>query len=199
MLNDSPLSTQTLASSQPLIRQNFSVVNTAFELNHVTYNDGSGNQGKHKFVQFPVQSAIPAGIAASDISLYNKLPAAPYPTTGVNELFLVKPDGTTHIPITASLQAQTGWSYLPSGVLMKWGRTTSINASEPFAYLYPTAASIPVFANVFTVMLTVIDNNTPYDTVVTIQTGTISATGFSIIYNGTPPGATVVNYLAIGN
>jgi len=196
-LNNVPVPGQSLGASRDLVNQNFSVIDTAFTVNHVAYNDGSGLQGKHKVVQFPVQAAIPS-LAVGDITLYNKLPAAPYPTTGVNELFVVKADGTT-TPITARAASTNGWSYLPSGILLKWGTTTRINASEPFAYLYPTGASIPVFSTVFSVQLTVIDDNTPYDTVVTLQTGTISATGFSVIYNGTPPNSTVVTYLAIGN
>ena len=197
-LNNVPVAGQSLGASRDLINQNFSVINTAFSVNHVPYNDGSGNQGKHAEVQFPVQSAIPAA-SAGDISLYNKLPAAPYPLTATNELFLIKADGTTNIPITASHQATAGWTYLPSGIILKWGTTTRINAGEPFAYLYPTSAATPVFSNAFSVQLTVIDNNAPYDTVVTLQTGTITATGFSVIYNGTPPNSTVVTYLAIGN
>ncbi len=129
--------------------------------------------------------------------MYNKLPAAPYPQTGVNELFIVKADGTT-TPITARAASTNGWSYLPSGILLKWGTTTSINASSPFAYLYPTGSSIPVFTSVYSVQLTVVDSNPPYDTVVTVQTGTMATTGFSVVYTGTPPNSTVVTYLAIG-
>lgn len=196
-LNNVPVAGQSLGASRDLINQNFSVIDTAFTVNHVAYNDGSGLQGKHKFVQFPVQAAIPS-LTAGDITLYNKLPASPYPQTGVNELFIVKANGTT-TPITARAASTNGWSYLPSGILLKWGTTTSINASSPFAYTYPTGSSIPVFSNVFSVQLTVVDGSPPYDTVVTLQTGTIATTGFSVVYTGTPPSSTVVTYLAIGN
>lgn len=198
-LNQVPQPGSSLGSTRNQILNNFSVIDAAFSVNHVPYNDGTGNQGKHAFIQFPVEASVPGGIIAGDVSLYNKQPASPFPLTGVNELFLVKSDGVTQIPITASAQSTNGWSYLPSGVLMKWGTTTRINASEPFAYLYPTSITIPAFQNVFMVQLTVVDNNTPFNTVVTLQTGTVNATGFSVIYNGTPPNSTVVSYLAIGN
>lgn len=196
-LNNVPVPGQSLGASRDLINQNFSVIDTAFTVNHVPYNDGSGLQGKHKVVQFPVQSAIPS-LTVGDITMYNKLPASPYPQTGVNELFIVKADGTT-TPITARAASTNGWSYLPSGILLKWGTTTSINGSLPFAYLFPVGSSIPVFNNVFSVQLTVVDDNPNYATSVAVQTGTMAVTGFSVVYTGTPPSSTVVTYLAIGN
>jgi hypothetical protein len=201
-LNNIPQAGQSLGSTRDLISQNFSVIDTAFSINHVPYNDPSGLQGKHPLVQFPVQTTIPATITTGDISLYNKLPAAPFPTTGTNELFLVKANGTTTIPITASHQATTGWTYLPSGILMKWGVTTTISGGSPFAYLYPTGASIPAFSNVFTVMLTPIDSTSggaPITDQVSVETGTIATTGFSVVYQGTAYSTTVVQYFAIGN
>jgi hypothetical protein len=194
MLNNVPTASQTLASSQSLIQTNFSVIDTAFTVNHVPYNDGSGFQGKHAFVQFYNLSTVPTP-AAGDITMYNATSSL---TTG-NELFIVKTNGTTTTPMTASHQATTGWTYLPSGVLMKWGVTTAINTGEPFAYAFPTAATIPVFSNIFTVILTTSDANTPFSGAVAVQTSSIATTGFSIIYNGSPAGTTLVNYLAIGN
>ena len=194
MLNNVPTASQTLASSQSLIQTNFSTIDTAFSVNHVPYNDGSGNQGKHAFIQFPVQAMAPTP-TVGDISLYNLNSSV----TGLNELFIVKANATTITPMTASHQATTGWSYLPSGVLMKWGVTTTISASEPFAYAFPTASTIPVFNNVFTVLLTTSDSNPPFAGAVAVQTSSIATTGFSVIYNGSAASSTVVNYLAIGN
>ena len=198
MLNNVPVASQSTASSQSLIQANFITIDTAFSVNHVPYNDGSGNQGKHAFIQFPVQTTAPMP-SAGDISLYNLLPVSPFPLTGVNELFIVKANGTTITPMTASNQAATGWTYLPSGVLMKWGVTSTISSGEPFAYTFPTSSAIPVFNNVFTVMLTTSDSNPPFSGAVAVQTSSIATTGFSVIYNGTAASTTVVNYLAIGN
>lgn len=194
MLNNVPVPSQSSASSQSLIQENFITIDTAFSLNHVSYNDGSGDQGKHAFVQFYNLSTVPTP-AGGDITMYN----ATSSLTTNNELFIVKANGTTTTPLTASHQATTGWTYLPSGVLMKWGTTTTISASEPFAYAFPTSATTPVFSNIFTVMLTTSDANPPFSGAVAVQTSSIATTGFSVIYNGTAASSTVVNYLAIGN
>lgn len=193
MLNDTPQSGNSLGITQPLIKANFSTIDTAFSVNHVPYNDASTFQGKHAFVQFNVLSSAPTPVA-NDISMYNLNSTL----TGLNELFIVKADGTTTTPITASHQATTGWSYLPSGLLIKWGLTGAISGSNPFAYSYPTSASTPVFSSVFTVLLTPIDTTTPFQYALSIQTGTITTTGFSIVYQGTPTGTTAAQYLAIG-
>jgi len=193
MLNDTPNPGNSLGSTQSLIKANFSTIDTAFTVNHVPYNDASTFQGKHAFVQFNVLSSAPTPVA-NDISMYNYASTL----TGLNELFLVKADGTTTTPITASQKATTGWSYLPSGLLIKWGITSPINTSNPFAYLYPTGASIPAFTSCYTVLLSAVDTTTPFQYALSVQTGTITTTGFSIVYQGTPTGTTAAQYLAIG-
>jgi hypothetical protein len=199
-LNIVPVASQTLASSQPQIQQNFTVLDTSFSQNHVPYNDASGYEGKHALVQFnPFTTGSVPATSVGDVSLYNIIPSAPYPLTGVQELFLVKSDGATSIPITASVQAAEGWCYLPSGVLIKWGTTGSINSASPFVYTYPVATDNPVFQHVYSVQLTLIDNNPPFSGSVAVQTGTVTTTGFHVVYNGAPASSAVVSYLVIGN
>ncbi len=197
MLIVTPNNGQTLGSSKPQVSGNFGTIDAAFSINHIGYN--LSNQGKHFLIQFPVQSSVPAGIIASDISLYNMLPTNPtYPATGTNELFLVKADGTTTIPITASVQNTNGWTYLPSGILLKWGNASY--ASAPQTVTFPTGGNIPAFKNIFSVTLTPVQNvSSPFNNVITINT--ISTTNFVITNGGTfgPPSGVTVNYLAIGN
>jgi hypothetical protein len=193
MLNVVPVAGQSLGASRDLISQNFSVIDTAFTVNHVPYNDGSGNQGKHAFVQFNVLGSAPTPIA-SDISMYNFNSTL----TGLNELFIVKADGTTTTPMTASDQATTGWTYLPSGLLLKWGTTNAVNGSNPFVYTYPTSASTPVFNAVYSVMISAVDAVVPFSGSLSVQSGTVTTTGFSVVYNGTPTSTTAATYLAIG-
>lgn len=193
MLNNVPQSSQTLGQTQSLIQANFSTIDTAFTVNHVQYNDGSGNQGKHAFVQFSALGSSPTPISG-DISMYNYASTL----TGINELFVVKSNATTTIPITASPLTNTGWSYLPSGVLLKWGTTSPIHTSNPFAYTFPVASSDPVFNGVFIVLLTAVDTSTPFSGSLAVETGTIATTGFSVVYSGTPTTTTAAQYLAIG-
>lgn len=155
MLNNVPVTLQSLAASRDLINTNFSVIDTAFSVNHVQYNDGSGGQGKHNLVTFTLQSAVPA-IAINEMILFEKLPAGPQPTTGVNELFLKRTTvANSEIPITASvingsfvnagITQNFGWSYWPSGVLCKWATCQFTSTTLPQTILFPTGANIPVF------------------------------------------------------
>lgn len=147
-----PQPTDQLSISQGDLLDNFQALQALIDVNHVDF--ASGDEGKHKWVTFPVQVAAPA-FAPGEVGLYNKLPAAPFPLTGVDELFIQKSNGT-NIPMTASQQATPGWTYLPSGILLKWGNATALPGSNTFTF--PAAATIPAFANIFAFYLTPIGN-----------------------------------------
>ncbi len=129
MLNNVPQPTQSLGQTQSLINANFSTIDTAFSINHVPYNDPSGNQGKHNLVDFPVQTVAPT-LAAGDVGIYNLNNA----TTTKNEAYIHKITGATtiNIPFTASTLSANStptsgsgvWTYLPSGVIMLTGNGT---------------------------------------------------------------------------
>lgn len=126
------------ATDGPQILANFQSIQAAFDVNHEDFN--APDAGKHKFITFPVQTAAPV-IAAGDIGLFNLNSSL----TTQNELFITNSVGTT-FPLTASDPATTGWAYLPSGLLMKWG----VNAGNGDTVIpFPTAATIPVFNNVY--------------------------------------------------
>lgn len=150
MLNNVPLSGQTLAQTRDPIRTNFSTIDTAFSVDHVTYSDP--NQGQHNKVTFNPQSSAPS-FPVGDNGLYSKTPAAPFPLTGVNELFVVKNNGTA-VPMTASLQSTDGYSYLASGIIIKWGRVNIPTSNTNFTRTFPVAPNIPVFNNCFVVVVT---------------------------------------------
>lgn len=131
-----PTASQRQKDSQPLIQANFQGIKTLIDVNHVTFDDPSGNQGKHKFVTFPLQSSVPA-ISTNEMVLFEKIPAAPFPLTAVPELFLKRNIvAGSELPITASgfgvptSVANQGWTYLPSGILLKYGKST-LSASSP--------------------------------------------------------------------
>ena len=150
MLNNVPLSTQSLAQTQAPINTNFSTIDTAFSINHVQYNDGSGNQGKHNLVEFPVQSTTPT-FAATETGLYNKVPAAPFVLTTKQETFIHTQQfaGAKDYPMTASILSTStpaaltaGWTYLPSGLILKWSANVSATGGLQ-TISFPTGANIP--------------------------------------------------------
>lgn len=122
-----PQATDLLSTSQGQILGNFTQLNTAWLINHVDFN--AGDAGKHKWVTFPQQGATPpagSGFLASEIGAYNAVNG----TTAINELYLNRRSfaGAVQTPITASIMSTStpaqyadGWTYLPSGLLLKWG------------------------------------------------------------------------------
>lgn len=140
-----PQATDTLSQSQIDILNNFGALSTFLNVNHVDF--ASSDQGKHKFVTFPVQGSAPV-INVGEIALFNALSSR----TSKDELYLVNSLGAT-VPITESQQVtgSAGWSYLPSGVLLKWGNGSATGLSN---ITFPAGATIPAFNSIFTIMVT---------------------------------------------
>jgi hypothetical protein len=143
-LNDVPQAGQTLATSQPLIRTNFSVIDTAFAVDHVACN--IAGQGKHNQVVMPRQAASPiTGVTES--AIFSRLSTLSAQT----ELAVRKESNGAVYEFTSCGASAVGWTRLPSGILLKWGNA----AANGFAtYTYPVAANIPVFSQIFTVQIT---------------------------------------------
>jgi hypothetical protein len=185
-----PQSTDLLSQSQGDILANFQALQTLIDVNHVDF--ASGNQGKHFFVQFPVQSPVPT-TGAGEVGLYCQTSAY----TGNPELVVSHQSAAGITEFTSSLKAANGWSYLPSGILLKWGNATA-NGSTTINF--PTAGTIPVFSSVFSMILTPFQN-VATDANIAVTLTSFSATSF--VAYGSPritSAATAVTfqYLAIG-
>jgi len=197
-----PQATDLLAVSQGDILNNFSAISTYLNVNHVDFN--GADQGKHKWVTFPVQSMNPPVVFnAGEIGVYSFLS----PVTGVNELYINKTNQVTVVQntITASVLSTTsapannssGWSYLPSGIIIKWGNG---NANGNTAITFPVAANIPVFTEVFSVQLTTFVNSA-VDTNTFVRLSAFTNVGFNCYGSSrTATGAAACSfqYLAIG-
>lgn len=154
-LNSLPLPGQSLAVSRNPIKQNFDTINAAFAIDHVTMTPPgtAAPQGFHNKVTFPVQGAAPvfgAGIAG----LFNLLNA----TTAKNELNVHKQNqaGAVDVPFTASVLSNNaipgitnGWSYLPSGILIKWGVINANGAGTATLNLNSGGVLGPNFTRMF--------------------------------------------------
>lgn len=185
--NNIPAPTDQLSQSQQDIQDNFAAIKTLVDVNHVTFD--TADQGKHKFVTFPVQGSAPT-FNAGEVGLYN----AAYATTGVNELFVTNQAGTS-TPITASNPNTQGWTYLPSGILLKWGTSTVSglgNVSLSFG---------PAFSAVYSTQLTPVANGGINTNTIIYSAGTtttqLSVYGLSRTSTGTAA-STQFYYLVIG-
>lgn len=179
-LNDVPLSGQTLGVTQPLIRNNFSTINAAFAVDHVAYvfPGTGGNQGKHNKVTFPVQGSAPT-FSGSDFGIYNFGGA------------LVIADSSGPLgKLTGGSIVLQGWSYWPTGALVKWGTVTlGAGGDQTIA-----ASQGPAFSNQYNCQITNSGSqSTTVFRIVTLGPGN----NFTINCSASLGGA--FNYFIIGN
>lgn len=132
-----PQPNNLLSQSQDDILNNFQAIQTLIGVNHVNFNDA--DQGKHKWITFPQQGATPpggSGFNPGELGMYNAI----YSVSTQNELFINKTNQATvvQIPSTASILSvnsapasiSAGYSYLPSGIILRWGSVTGATGSN---------------------------------------------------------------------
>jgi len=152
-----PLATQPMADTQQPIQDNYAEGQTVFALNHGTF--GGPIAGKHTVATFQKQAAVPSAVVGQ-IALFS---SAYSKTANATELWSLKHGGTNiEIPWTAqkapaafTVGANTGtrgWTFLPTGELMKYGTLSWGGAGSNAVPL--DASGEPTFANVFTIAVT---------------------------------------------
>jgi len=184
-----PTANQKLKDSQPLLLANFTALN-AF-----------GN-GYADFILQTVAPNIPGTDKNSDTGIYT----FNNPTTTCNEMYIQKVSNNVpvQVPMTASKMSNNpaascddGWTILPSGMLLKWGRVavssgTSVNVT-------PTATSGgPNFTRVFRVMVSPQDGGTATNFSCGQRTAANNTTGNFTAYINNPSDTTAVIYLVMG-
>ncbi len=164
-LNPVPLSGQTLNATRQPIANNFTAINDGFLVDHVELSvPQAGDAGRHKKVtltQHSNASGDRPAVTTNGFVLYDAIPNvandARFPITLATPEINVIRDGTNIIiPFTASDQVDEGWTYLPSGLLIKWGYVVGSgarDATQP-AHSFPTDAAIPVFSTILHVSIT---------------------------------------------
>ena len=186
-----PQPTDKHSTSQNDILQNFTTLNTAWEINHEGFD--LVNQGKHNFVSLPEQVAAPA-TAVNEGAVYSKQSAL----TTATELFFRRENSGAQIEFTGVLGATPGWTILPSGIILKWGSATCTGADT---VTFPVAGTIPVITTVLAVMLTPL-NAGAGDIDATVRLRAHAAgTGFDVYAStrtATGAAACTFEYLAIG-
>lgn len=114
---DVPQPNDRIKDSQAAILANFRALKQLIDINHETF--GSPNEGKHKRVDMPRVAA--PGSADDQVALYAKAG----PISGSTEVFMQRDNVATELNWTEASAAQNGYSSLPSGLLMKWGSSTT--------------------------------------------------------------------------
>ena len=180
-----PQSTDQLSVSQGNILNNFTILG-AIAGNGNSASASINATSGFNWIYLQSQGATPpagAAFPAGDIGLYSFTNAG----TGKNELYINKTDEATvvQIPITASSLSITsspatgtaGWTYLPSGLLLKFGGGTATgNTAFTFSALIPSA---PAFTQVLS-MTVCTNSGLGTDTDTFARLGTFSGSGFNV-------------------
>lgn len=119
--NAIPQANDRLKDSQPQLLENFATISALLGVNHVIdpwISPVDGNEGKHKWVSMPEQSSAPS-TEVNEMALYTK------ESGGVANLFVRRENNGDELSLTSnSTNAFDGQITFPSGIIMKWGRTT---------------------------------------------------------------------------
>jgi hypothetical protein len=152
-----PQATDIIANSQSQILNNFTILG-AIAGNSNTGSTTINNTAGFNFINLALQ-----GSTVPSFNGNNGLWAGTYSVTGKNELWAQYQQGVSQYqyPISASILSNNptpatqsdGWTYLPSGLIMKWGSSTGTAGN--FIYTMPTGANIPVFTQALNVQVCV--------------------------------------------
>lgn len=202
-----PAANDIIAFSQGQLQNNFQVLGaiagngTAAGVSYSINNSAGFN-----WLYLPPQGTIPpaaAGFPTSNIGLYS----ANSTITGKNELFINKTNQATVTQVSATgsilsnvsapAYQSSGWSYLPSGLLIKWGFQAGPLTPLPHTFNFISGPNVPVFSQVFTVYITEVhDVNSPFDHVIALNSWT--TTTYKISCSNNTPAACGITYLAVG-
>ena len=176
------------------IQLNFQQADTSFGVNHTPFSV-TPNNGKHKFVEMPISTVIPPGLAASEGTLYTKTAST------VSELFYTPDTSTNEYQLTRTISAsfskfatnlaygtppagftQTGgWTFLPGGLLLQYGffgKPLGIGSSGQVQF--PVTWTTGAFS-------------------ITLIAYRDSGSEFVVLNSTTPPTTTTFNYFASSN
>lgn len=192
-----PQPTDEISQSQADLLGNFMQLNTYVAVDHVALN--ATNQGMHNQSSYVTQASAPifgTDALGNILGIYNIINSV----TLVNELYVHKTSEATtaEIPFTASILSNVsapltdsgGWSYLPSGIVLKFGSATGLTTGSN-TITYPTT-KIPAFTQTLTVIICAYGTNT--GSLCPTLTA-VSPTGFTV---NMPAGLAAIQYLAIG-
>ena len=188
-----PQPTDRISDSQAPILANFIALDAAILVDHVALN--AVGQGKHKQITLPESAAAPV-TGANEAVVYSREGAF----SGQTEL-VFKREGNP-ATVTEMTSAGSGWTMLPSGVLIKFG--SSSPATGLTTITYGVGPSLPVFkaGSPFNVFVSPVES-TAGDVNVAVRLVSYSTTDIVVYvskrYNsGAAATPTKINFFALG-
>lgn len=182
-----------MSNSQGQILANFNKANSSFGTNHYPFDDGTVNNGKHKFVDMPQLVAAPL-TSAGEMALYTKA------GTAGTSLFMIRDNiPATEVQLTSSSVVNvsntltTGFTWLPGGIFMQWGQVATPGSSGVVVFPVP-------FDNIPVSIQVTLERGSGNQSV-TVDDGTGSnpaPTASQFAYLSSSGGSTLLFWLAIG-
>jgi len=205
-----PQATDQLSVSQGNILNNFTILG-AIAGNANPSSAAINSTAGFNWILLPSQGTAPgntpptgSAFPASTVAMYSAI----NPVTAQNELYINKTNQATVVQISATASIlslvsapivfSSGWTYLPSGILLKWGGNITANGS--LTVTFPASANIPAFTTCLTVLVTLEDGITG-DADRSIRLQNVTPTDFSVygsFRTTTGAASSVFTYLAIG-
>ncbi len=136
-----PQANDKIKQSRAQIQTNFQDIADWTAVDHETF--GTQFEGTHAQVTFNAQAvAAPVG---GQVQLHADVDAA----TGDVELFVANGDSGLTFPLTAASFGAQGYTYLPGGLILKWGNVTHNNATGgPFDFIFPNVGNSVAFTTI---------------------------------------------------
>lgn len=153
------------------LRNNFSVSNTAFGVNHTPFSVAD-NQGFHTKIDMNNQDSP---IRLGDLTLYARSAG------GVAALWAK--NSTQDFPLFSGPVSggTNGYSSMFGGIILQWGIVNGMVATNPVLF---TTSNINFPINCFTVQATLIPTTPPTTNAQTISITSVSRFGFTANYSG---------------
>lgn len=199
-----PKSGESLGSTRARINTNFQEIAAVEAINHIAFN--LTGKGKHKFLQMPETNSIspgtPPATAINEAGFYAKVGTNPAET---NLFFRAENSGKEYQLTTAdsarlssfSTKAgveNSGWTFLPGGMLMQYGLRTIGSKGNTTTITYPK----PFVTGVYSVTIgNVTSETSPSPNNQFVKDGTVGLTTFQVV-NSSSSSSNKVYWMAIG-
>lgn len=188
-----PQATDLISVSQNDILNNFKAIGTAFDVNHVDFN--ATGAGKHFKVEMPNQTVDPTPPGGQS-TIYSKS----------GDIWAIRGAGTPYqltnaVNATPAIFGNAGSTFLPGGLILKWGNRTGVTDQSAIIFSVDSSAFIN---NCFQVWVSLynVGNATVANTFVSVVPASVTTTQFIVTCSQrTAQVATPCSfaYLAIGN
>lgn len=148
---DTPAGGNNPSVDRPVMTQNFNSTDGIVAEDHYGFNVANG--GFHKQARMPAGS-LPTGRIPNSGTIYVK-------SLGNRQLFYVNDDTSNEYQMTrvsntnfSTFSTNPGWTFLPGGLLLQYGESTSNTSSPNAEVTFPFP-----FTTVFTVQICVLENS----------------------------------------